>query len=184
MRSGKAFETFSQHLVDGIDELLHERLHFGDSDFYMRGALLALPRSQSLAGWRIGVIFLEVALNERGQGGNRGMGVATAGAKMENRVLSRFRRHHLHDAFCIDPRAVGRQRQFDARREGLGKLGKPYGRTRMKSHIMSENHRSMSCRFGHHFSGFLVPRQLLGDVVATSEKRETTSWRSVMPYLR
>jgi hypothetical protein len=47
MRSGKAFETFSQHLVDGIDELLHERLHFGDSDFYMRGALLALlgPRA-------------------------------------------------------------------------------------------------------------------------------------------
>jgi hypothetical protein len=46
------------------------------------------------------VILFEVALNERGQGGNRGMGVAAAGAKMENRVLSRFRRHHLDDAFA------------------------------------------------------------------------------------
>src|SRR6266545_7349255 len=80
-------------------------------------------RPLSSTGCRIGVTFLEVALNERGQGGNRGMSIAAAGAKMKNGVFSRLRRHHLYDALCIDPRAVGRQRQFDVRREGLGKLG-------------------------------------------------------------
>src|SRR6188472_2332673 len=93
-------------------------------------------------GGGIGMILVEIALDELAQGIHRiGRPVAFR-PEMQGGVARRLHGHDLDDALGVDPRAGSLLRHLDAAAEALGKLGELDRRAGMQPDGVLHQHRS------------------------------------------